>query len=445
MVFKKLSDIESFMNSFTNLEKKTDQFNVRTYRLDRMKAFMDSLGNPQNSYKTIHVAGSKGKGSTAAFLANALTANGEKTGLFMSPHVTDFRERFTLSGAFIEDSILLKTADRLTESLKTFRFSEDLGYGTPTTFELYTAYAFMLFKECKCTYAVIETGLGGRLDATNILHPIASVLTPIELEHTAILGDTIEKIAVEKSKIIKKNTPAFTACQKDEAQKVFEEEARECNSTLYSLSSSVSSLKSRWEDGVQKCTMVFSKPYEDTVELKLAMPGEVQAYNCALALLTLKTLGLYKKGTTEKGLESTKLPGRAEIIKWKRTIMLDGAHTDRSMENILKTFREIYGKKKGLCIFGCAHDKDYRGMLDMIVKDFDKIVISRPGTFKKSDLNALFTYLESIKTENQVTALREEGREALKYVLENTDKNDPVLVCGSFYLAGEIKESLECL
>ncbi|MBO7349605.1 MAG: bifunctional folylpolyglutamate synthase/dihydrofolate synthase, partial [Spirochaetales bacterium] len=201
MKFESFDQVMKYMESFTNLEKKTDNYTTRTYRLDRMQAIMKTLGDPQSCYKTIHVAGSKGKGSTASYIAASLRAAGFKTGLYMSPHVSDYRERFTINGAFIETSVLLSVAEKLVSALEGFHFCDEMGENQPTTFELYTAYAFMLFKEENCTWAVIETGLGGRLDATNILKPEASVLTPIELEHTDILGPTIEKIAIEKSKI----------------------------------------------------------------------------------------------------------------------------------------------------------------------------------------------------------------------------------------------------
>ena len=227
MAFESFDQAIQYMNSFMNLERHTDKYSEKTYRLDRVRRMLELLGNPQNSYKTIHVAGSKGKGSTAAFIANALQALGYKTGLYMSPHVSDYRERFTLCGTFIDDSDLIRTADELKEGIKSV---ED-----PTTFELYTVFAFLLFKNIGCSWAVIETGMGGRLDATNVLLPQACVLTPIELEHTKILGDTIEKIATEKSKIIKPNTPVFVSLQKDEAMKVFKAEASSCNSNIYTL------------------------------------------------------------------------------------------------------------------------------------------------------------------------------------------------------------------
>lgn len=204
MDFKTFDQVICYMEHFTNLEKKTDRYNTRTYRLDRMQAIMKALGNPQDSYRSIHVAGSKGKGSTASYIASGLEAAGFVTGLYMSPHVSDYRERFTLCGRFVSDDILVSTGNILAKGLEDFHFNDSMGETQPTTFELYTAFAFLLFKQIGCQWAVIETGLGGRLDATNIIQPEASVLTPIELEHTDILGDTIAKIATEKSKIIKK-------------------------------------------------------------------------------------------------------------------------------------------------------------------------------------------------------------------------------------------------
>ena len=158
--------------------------------------------------------------------AAGLKALGFKTGLYMSPHVVDYRERFTLAGEFFDDGIMLDTANQLRSLLEGFTFCDTYGENVPTTFELYTSFAFLLFKNAGCQWAVIETGLGGRLDATNIIIPQASVLTPIELEHTEILGGTIPLIATEKSKIIKPGIPVFVSRQLPEARKVFEEEAK---------------------------------------------------------------------------------------------------------------------------------------------------------------------------------------------------------------------------
>ncbi|MFA7539910.1 MAG: bifunctional folylpolyglutamate synthase/dihydrofolate synthase, partial [Sphaerochaetaceae bacterium] len=203
MQFTNFDQFCLYMESFANLERKTGDYSPREYRLDRMGKLLTHLGNPERSFKSIHIAGSKGKGSTAIFIAKGLSALGYKTGLYASPHLVDYRERFTLSGTFFSEEALVKSGNSLVEKLEGFSFSDEWGVSEPTAFELYTAYAYLLFKENKCSWAVIETGLGGRLDATNTLTPEASVITPIELEHTAILGNTLSLIAYEKGKIIK--------------------------------------------------------------------------------------------------------------------------------------------------------------------------------------------------------------------------------------------------
>ena len=432
MEFRTFEQVVTYMESFMNLERRTDRYSNRTYRLDRMQALMEHLGNPQNSYHTIHVAGSKGKGSTASYIAAGLKAAGFVTGLYMSPHVSDYRERFTLSGSFVPDDKLVATGNELAQSLEDFHFNDDLGDTDPTTFELYTAFAFLLFRNLGCTWAVIETGLGGRLDATNILLPEASVLTPIELEHTEILGSTIALIAAEKSKIIKQNRPSFSAFQTDEALSVFKAEAMARNSDFHYLGDYVSSVTDNH--------IALKDGYE--TDLNLSMCGLVQAQNCALALLVLRTLGLYRPGVTEKALESNTLPGRMELVRWERPLYLDGAHTQNSMDALIGTFRKLYPGRNGICIFGALSGKNHSAMAASILSAFDTVVVSRPGTYKKNDPEALYELLLSMKRPGQTVVLKEEASEALSYCLEHTQKDEPVLAAGSFYLAGAIKEAL---
>ena len=456
MEFTSFDQIVNYMEHFTNLEKKTNLYSVRTYRLDRMQALMQALGNPQNSYKTIHVAGSKGKGSTASYIACGLKAKGYKVGLYLSPHVTDYRERFTLCGQFVSDELLISTGNKLQHMLEGFKFCDQLGENEPTTFELYTAFAFLLFKEMHCNWAVIETGLGGRLDATNILIPEASVLTPIELEHTEILGDTITKIAIEKSKIIKRGVIAFTSFQKPDALDVFRYEAQNQESQLFELGKEIKSIDTYCSEDKQIAKITFVDGFETSLEL--SMCGYVQAENCALALLVLRKLGLYQKGKTEQAFNQNKLPGRLEKVNWKRPLYLDGAHTQNSMDNLLVTFKAMYPqsrtdydediKAKGLCIFGSVSGKNHSAMCDEILATFDKIIVCKPGTFKKSDPEALYKMLldkcaENKDWQNKQIYLKVQAKEALDLALKLTNEDEPILACGSFYLAGVIKEAIE--
>ncbi len=431
MEFKTFDQVVQYMEHFTNLERKTDKYSTRTYRLDRMQAIMDTLGNPQRSYKTIHVAGSKGKGSTASYIASGLKALGYTVGLYMSPHVSDYRERFTLCGSFVSDSTLVSVGNELASSLVGFHFCDTYGENEPTTFELYTAFAFLLFARLGCQWAVIETGLGGRLDATNILLPEASVITPIELEHCDILGDTLEKIAWEKSKIIKAGRLSFSALQTPEALGVLRAEALSVGSSFHYLGDSVRSLDEK--------SVVFKDGF--SASLDLAMPGLVQAQNCALAILVLRTLGLFDAPVSLPALCTNALPGRMERIDWKRTLYLDGAHTQNSMGHLLETFRSMY-PTGGVCIFGSVSGKNIDAMADEVLSCFSKIVVCRPGTFKKSDPQGIYDLLVLRKKEGQTVELRLEAADALAWCLEHSDLSKPILACGSFYLAGVIKEAL---
>lgn len=429
-------------DSLTNLEKRTDNYSVREYRLDRMKALLLHIGNPQEKYKSIHIAGSKGKGSTAIFIANALRANGIKTALYMSPHLIDYRERFTLSGSFIEDTILVEVANVFTSKIQDFSFSDDIGPSHPTTFEIYTAYAFFLFSYINCEMAVIETGLGGRLDATNIITPILSIITPIELEHTAILGNTLEKIAVEKSKIIKQTIPVCISRQTSVVRQVLEKEAQEKASRLYDLMGEVESIsaKTTQEREIVDISWVNGK----ATHLKLRMRGEVSGENSALALLALKVAGLYKEGISEKALEETTLVGRMQLINTTPPIIIDGAHTSESLRHLLNSINQLYKEEEKVVIFGALEDKDHIHMIRLLLPVFSHIIISRPGTFKKSNVEDLYNlFRKEIEHEKSDTSLylEKEAPRALNLALNLSKGVNPIIVTGSFYLAGDILTS----
>lgn len=432
MGFSSFDQVVAFMESFVNLERKTDRYSTRTYRLDRMRALMEALGNPQDSYRIIHVAGSKGKGSTASYIARGLEAAGFVTGLYMSPHVSDYRERFTVLGRKTDDSFLIAAGNTLADALGDFHFSDELGETRPTTFELYTAFAFLLFSQTGCRWAVLETGLGGRLDATNIVVPEASVLTPIELEHTDILGDTITKIATEKSKIIKKGRPSFSSFQVPDALDVFRAEAKAMDSDFHYLGDEVV--------GVTDSHVAFKDGY--STGLDLSMPGLVMAQNCALAIMVLRTLGLFTPGVSEKAMERNALPGRMEKVPWSRPLYLDGAHTQNSMGFLLETFRKMYPGRNGICIFGAVAGKNHDAMCTEILGAFDHVVVCRPGTYKKSDPVALYGLMMTKRRPDQTVVLIEDAGEALEYCLAHTCDGEPVLAAGSFYLAGAVKEAL---
>ncbi len=437
MNFAAFDEVVSYLDSFSYKDKTQAPGIIRDARLERMEILLKALDNPEKNYKTLHLAGSKGKGSTGMYLAALLKAKGYRTGLYLSPHLKDYRERFTLAGEFFDDSFLLKTAEKLYEKTHTLTLPESLGPVYPSTFEMYTAYAYLLFAEAGCTWAVIETGMGGRLDATNTIESTASILLPIELEHTSVLGNTIAEIATEKSKIIKHSDKGvFVSLQKDEALEVFKREAESKGVPLFSLASALSSLSTMTKKEAEVCHIAFTDG--TAYDLRLSMKGEVMAENAALAILCAKKLSFL----TDEGLreiEKAKLPGRfEEIIKEDHTITLDVAHTGESMKHTISSFIALHENRRArVCIFGSVLGKDTHKMLREILKEFDRIIISRPGSFKKSDINGIYQEAMSLKSDEQMVLLIEEAEEAYSKALES---GKDILITGSFYLSAEFEE-----
>ncbi|MCI2045143.1 MAG: Mur ligase family protein [Sphaerochaeta sp.] len=437
MDFTSFDEVVSYMESFTNLEKQVDHYTVRTYRLDRMRALMDHFGHPERAYRKLHIAGSKGKGSTASYLASGLVALGYRTGLYLSPHLFDYRERFLVDGAFADDASLVKAGNILKQGVDDFTFTDQWGETKPTTFELYTTFAFLLYKELRCDWVVLETGLGGRLDATNVVIPEASILCPIELEHTRILGDTIEKIAIEKSKIIKDGVPAFVGLETEDAMRVFQNEAKERNSRLYSLAEELKAMEYRTTFQGERVHLVWNNGMEDHLTLK--MIGEVQAQNAALALLTLRTLGLYDAQKTIPALEANTLPGRFEKISDAPAIYVDGAHTVNSLRALVHSYVSLYPEGERTVIYGALLDKDHRHMCSLILSAFTHILISTPGTYKKSDISAIYdVFMADPASKGKDIRLIPDNRQALSEAKRLAGPDGAILVTGSFYLSGAI-------
>lgn len=431
------TDIIDYMSCFTNLEKNLNHINTRNYRLDRMNSLLDHFSHPEKNFKSIHVAGSKGKGSTSKFIAMGLKSQGFKVGLYASPHLIDYRERFSLCGQFFDDQFLIETGKYMIENLKSFEFSDEWGETSPTTFELFTLYGFLLFSFSKCDWAVIETGLGGRLDATNTIIPEASVICPIELEHTKILGSTIALIAKEKSKIIKQKVPSFIATMRKEAKDVMIEEAKAQDSELHTVENALLYINSHTTCDGEKVHYLWKDGRDEIITLKLR--GRVMADNCALALLTLRSLGFDDERIVNAVQDAT-LDGRFQVISNEPDIIIDGAHTPVSIAAIIDTIGQLYSRSKITIIFGLIEDKDYEHIINELLKSFDKFIISKPGTFKKSNPQMIYDTFIRNKKDNQEVFLIEDASLAIDKAYSLTDKDGAILCCGSFYLASAIAE-----
>jgi len=441
-----------FLESFANFERSRKQ-TIRDYRLDRMEKLLEHFGNPHKDLKLIHIAGSKGKGSTGILTASALRGLGIKTGLYTSPHVETYRERISLGGSFFDDGVYIKTVEKIEEGLKGFRLSDDTGSGEPTTFELLTLMAFMIFSREGCSWAVIETGIGGRLDATNVIFPEAVIITPIEMEHTDILGESIEKIAGEKAGIIKKGVPVFSAPQRPEAMAVLREKASESGSKFHTTDEWFEKITSR--NSLEGNSVVLQPKSGKTVKMRLRLMGKIQAENAALAYSCIS--GLRKYGILDhdpestsfesavcSGMENAVLPGRFEVIEGSIPFILDGAHTAGSVSQLAAAYLEIFGNG-GVMIFGSVTGKDPEGMARILADLFDVIIISTPGTFKESNPESVFETFRKLKSRIFLEKDPAKALEtAVKYAeeLSGKGKTVPVLATGSFYMAGEIRNLL---
>jgi dihydrofolate synthase/folylpolyglutamate synthase len=449
--FSGSSDVFAWIARFINMGRGQS---YKSFRLDRMGALCRLAGNPERSAPVIHVAGSKGKGSVTGMIAAILEAAGRRTARYTSPDVMEKRERITRGNGFFDESIYVEAGRELAETVgklsglegpegRLFDPSREEGEEV-TCFELMTLYFFLCARAAGCDSMAVETGMGGRLDATNIVFPLAAVITLIELEHTEYLGKTLAAVAGEKAGIVKPGVPLILAAQEDEALGVFRETAREKNAPLLYFPETAELRDIRVTRGGTGFTLRFPGESADgppgvreELSLSLKIPGEVQAMNAGLAVLAVRR-AYPRIGGEEvfEGLKDFSLPARFEQIHGEPELVIDGAHTPKSMEQCCKTFLSLYGEG-GTLIFGCAEGKDAAAMADTLSSHFSRVIITTPGTFKKSNpagLHRIFS--ERIRDTTELLLIPDTAA-AVNRALK--DRGRPILGTGSFYLAAEIR------
>lgn len=451
---KLLRDFEVWLDSYLNFEK-TPQKNI--FWLDTMRFLCEKFQNPENASPCFHVAGSKGKGSVSVFIASILDEAGYKTGLYTSPHILEFFERVSSPRGFFDAETYEKAAKELMEGVSKIN-EKDFPKGRAVTwFELVTLFAFLTFREAKTDFSVFEVGLGGRLDSTNVIFPVCSCITPLELEHTEFLGDTIGKIAYEKGGIIKEDTPVVIARQKKEARKVLEKIAKEKNARaifvedeIKNLGFKIKPMEDESEIPEPEMEISFSSSFfKRPIRTSLKMLGKFQAENAALASLAVKiAVPEISEEIIERGLKKARLPARFEIIKNPKGfegipfLILDGAHTVNSEKFTMETFSSVFGQKSGnskrTLLFACAADKDAKDIAPLFKKEFDSVFLTRPGNVKQSDLSALQKAFDEAEIKYD---LNEDFENQIKKALENSQREKSILlVTGSFYLISELKK-----
>ncbi|MBN2739138.1 MAG: bifunctional folylpolyglutamate synthase/dihydrofolate synthase [Spirochaetales bacterium] len=418
-----------FIESFRNFEK-TAQFSNRHFRLDRMEKLLEIFNDPQKNYKIFHIAGTKGKGSTALFLSLLLKNSGFITGLYTSPHVTDYRERIQVQNEYADPLLITDLTQEIARNIETLTFR-------PTTFELLTLLGFLYFREMKCDYAVIETGLGGRLDATNIVKPLASIITPIDIEHTEFLGETLEAIAAEKAGIIKDRTPVFSSSQDPRVKTVLLQKAALCQSPFYLLEDEIIIFPEKSSYTAQTCLFQFTKSNK-AVKTTIKMLGDFQRENAALAALVFNHF--FPEKTFEllpHAYAQVSLPGRMEILSNKPVVLIDGAHTINSIKRLMQNFKEFHGGPRSILLFGCLAGKKAREMMILLKDSFDFFIITYPSDLRKTDLNEIAEVLES-SGKNYI--IEKDTEKAIITTKKRLNTYDNLVVTGSFYLIGRFKK-----
>jgi dihydrofolate synthase/folylpolyglutamate synthase len=384
---------------------------------------LSKFGNPQRDYKSVHVAGTNGKGSTAAMLASMLKQGGLKVGLFTSPHLVSFTERISINGVKITEEEVVELAASIREKASGIN---------PTFFEVVTIMGFLYFRKKGVQWAVVETGLGGRLDATNVLEPEVSMITTLGMDHMEFLGDSLDDIAFEKAGIIKRNTPVVTASRMDAIEKT----ARELGSDLYTYGEDFSStVKSSGLDGVLFDYVSTERSIHD---LTIPLPGDYQALNASLAIKTLDII----RGTAENikdsirdGLSSLKWPGRLELVSHDPLVFIDGAHNPGAAAALAKTLRTGYlkNKEKFVLVMGVMGDKDIGEILKPLLPLAGEIIFTAPSYGRASNPRVLVEYSSRMghgsKTAGSVKEALDMARAA--------SGGRPILVTGSFYTIGE--------
>ena len=434
------TEVYDWICSFINFERDRSK---RSSAVDRMKVLVELAGNPERSAPSFHIAGSKGKGSVTGMIAAILEASGIKTARYSSPNVSDFRERVSMGKSFFDEQIYAIAGKKLKEIIDLHLHEIE----EPDFFVLFTLWFFLCAQQAKCGAMSVETGMGGRLDSTNVLDPLVSVITIIELEHTEYLGKTIAAIAGEKAGIIKPGRPLILAEQRDEALEVFTEHATRKKSPLIYVPDNTGLENVRVDRGGTSFSLVVKNQAGSSQtsfrNLFIPIPGEVQAKNAALAILAVKTAYPdISEAAIREGLAGFTLPARFERISETPLLVIDGAHTERSVDLCIKTFSTLYGAG-GILIFGCASKKDVLGMAKLCVPCFSRIIITRPGTFKQShpeDIKAIFVQeAEKISSPPLINCIPETTEAVDMAVKLSLDYGLPILGAGSFYLAGEIR------
>ena len=414
--------------------------------LESMTRFLDSLGNPHAGLRYIHIAGTNGKGSVGAGLVEVLARAGYKVGWYTSPHLSSVRERFKINDRYIGEEAFARHADSIREILAGRQI---------TYFEFTTAIAFLYFAEEKVDFVVLEVGMGGRLDATNVVTPLVSVITNVAMDHEAYLGTTLSAIAFEKAGIIKNGVPVVCGAEDDQGGLVLADVCRERRAPLYCMDRDFFLER---EDGSFSYRGVTA-PFREVHGLRFSLSGPHQRKNMAIAIAALEILGEKSDclagilAVLHEGMANVRWPGRLELLRVEepgkvlaadiagnRSILLDGAHNPAGVQALCHALEVDFPGRRFSLLWGAMLDKDIAGSLLRLAGRANRIYLTRPQGERSASPEHIYSLLpENLKP---ATRCQADSREALILALKEIANDDLLIVAGSLYLVGEVRKLL---
>jgi len=429
----------------------SSQYAASDFKLERMRRLLEALGNPQERIPAVHIAGTKGKGTTAALVATIVQEAGYKVGLFTSPHMHNIEERFVVNGQMVSPPRFVELVRQMAS------YVESLTEATvglmPTFFELITAIGWQHFSDEGVDLVVLEVGLGGRLDSTNLCSPLVTAISSISLDHTRLLGSTVEQIAAEKAGIIKRGIPVVTSAETPAVRDLFRRKAAEFECAYSELHTDFDfEIERPWGEASREQTLVFyplsdkgRESAEDRLEISFRKPGRVYGNNIALALGCIRELRKrgYEIGTetVQKAVREISLPLRFDILQDQPLLIADAAHNPSSFENLIATLHEVFPERPVTFLMAVSKDKDYATMCRSI-PDTDRVIVTQyAGNERGLPAGLLLSSLRESHHGNSM--MFEDLQAALSESLQSTPPNGVIVATGSLFLAAEIR-SLVC-
>lgn len=430
----------AYLDSLINYEKKTNFDYKKSFKLERMKSFSRRFGDPHKGIKTIHISGTKGKGSVSSFINSILMEAGYKVGLYTSPHLFSFRERIRVNGEPITEEDVARLIGKMKPHAEIMEKEED---GKPTYFEISTMAAFLYFKSENVDFMVLEVGMGGRLDSTNIVDSLISVITPISYDHTKYLGSTLGGIAFEKCGIIKDDSIVISSPQNTEAMDVIRRISKERNSKLYVVGKDL--FFEALDSNLEWQNFRLLSRYREYSYLRIKLLGDFQFENATAAVAAVEELsykGIFISSDAIKdGLAKARWPGRLEIMNKKPFIVVDGAQDVNSVSRLKKAVRDILKYKRLFLIFGAMQDKDIDGMCRILSDTADCVVTTKSKSERAASPRIIKEKMLKCNKDIDVI-VTDSVAEAIGKCKGKACEEDLILVTGSLYVVAEAMEEL---